>query len=195
MTITVPPPIPISCPVTNIMTTPVTRDIMINTLMQLPVEAKLIDKDVIAKYASHSLEGITLLYDWASHRFTLCISYKTPILSETAENLFVVFKASVDEFSFEEEKLNERYPEKGKQNVLPKKCVTSCIALEAKLLKLLRHCAIMHCCIYLKTSDVTLYLNYLTSYVDHKMEMIPPLRALVPCPSAAVVRGNHNLIF
>jgi hypothetical protein len=36
------------------------------------------------------------------------------MLSETDNNLFAVFKTIVDEFSTEEEKLNETYPETGK---------------------------------------------------------------------------------
>jgi hypothetical protein len=57
--------------VTKIITAPVTLHIRINTLTQLPEEAKVNDKDVVAKYVHRGLEGVTLLYDWSSHRLTL----------------------------------------------------------------------------------------------------------------------------
>jgi hypothetical protein len=53
--------------VTKIVTAPVTLDVRINTLTQLPEEAKVNDKDVIAKYVHRGLEGVTLLYEWESH--------------------------------------------------------------------------------------------------------------------------------
>jgi hypothetical protein len=114
---------PLFSPMTKIVTAPVTHDIMINTLTQLPEEAKVNDKDEVAKYVHRGLEGITtLLYDWASHPLTLHVGYKTPMLSDTDDNLFAVFKTIVDEFSPEEEKRNETYPETGK-HVLQKRNV------------------------------------------------------------------------
>jgi hypothetical protein len=83
--------------VTKIVTAPVTLDVRINTLTQLPEEAKVNDKDVVAKYVHRGLEGVTLLYDWASHRLTLRVGYKTIILYETDDNLFAVFKTIVDD--------------------------------------------------------------------------------------------------
>jgi hypothetical protein len=77
---------------TKIVTAPVTLDVRINTLTQLPEEAKVNDKDAVAKYVHRGLEGVTLLYDWASHRLTLRVRYNTPILSETDDNLFAVSK-------------------------------------------------------------------------------------------------------
>jgi hypothetical protein len=74
MPITVPTPIPVLSPNTKIVTAPVTRDIMINTPSQLPEEATVNDKDVAAKYVHRGLEGITLLYYWASHRLTLRVT-------------------------------------------------------------------------------------------------------------------------
>jgi hypothetical protein len=50
-------------PVTKIVTAPVTVDVRINTLTQLPEEAKVDDKDVVAKYVHRGLEGVTLLYE------------------------------------------------------------------------------------------------------------------------------------
>jgi hypothetical protein len=70
------------------------------------------DKDVIVKYVSRCLEGVKLLYEWALYRLTLRVGYKIPLLSETDNNLFAVFKAIIDEFSPKEEKLNQTYPEK-----------------------------------------------------------------------------------
>jgi hypothetical protein len=69
--------IPIPSPVTKIVTSPVTLDVRINTLTQLPEEAKVNDKDVVAKYVHRGLEGVTLLYDWASDRITLRVGYNT----------------------------------------------------------------------------------------------------------------------
>jgi hypothetical protein len=57
--------------VTKIVTAPATLDVTINSLTQLPEEAKMDDKDVVAKYVHRDLEGVTLLYDWASHRLIL----------------------------------------------------------------------------------------------------------------------------
>jgi hypothetical protein len=56
--------IPVLSPVKKIVTAPVTIDVRINTLTQLPEESKVDD-------VHHSLEGVTLLYDWASHQLTL----------------------------------------------------------------------------------------------------------------------------
>jgi hypothetical protein len=53
-------------------------------------------------------------YDWASHRLTLRVGYKTPILSETDDNIFAVFKTIVDELCPEADGVNEYYPETGK---------------------------------------------------------------------------------
>jgi hypothetical protein len=100
--------------VTKIVTAPVTLDVRINTLTQLPEEAKVNDKGVIAKCVHRGLEGVTLLYDWASHRLTLRVGYKTPILSKTDDNLFAVFKTIVDELVPEGDGVNENYPETGK---------------------------------------------------------------------------------
>jgi hypothetical protein len=100
---------------TNVVTASVTYDIRINTLMQLPEEAKVNDKDGIVKYVSHGLEGVTVLYNWASHRLNMRGGYNTPMLSETDDNLFAVVKAIVDaELSPEEDQLNETYTKKGK---------------------------------------------------------------------------------
>jgi hypothetical protein len=57
---------------------------------------------------------VVLLYDWASHRLTILVGYKTPIFSETSEDLFEVFKSIVDELSSDKEDNLESYPEKGK---------------------------------------------------------------------------------
>jgi hypothetical protein len=51
--------------VTKIVTAPVTLDVRINTLTQIPEEAKVNDKDVVAKCVYRGLEGVTLLYEWA----------------------------------------------------------------------------------------------------------------------------------
>jgi hypothetical protein len=104
-------PIPVLSPMMQIVTAPFTRDIMINTLTQPPEEAKVNNKELVAKYVHRGLECVTLLYDWASHRPNLCVGYKTPMLSQTDDNIFAVFKTIVDEFSPEEDKLNETYPE------------------------------------------------------------------------------------
>jgi hypothetical protein len=111
---TVPTPIPVLPPTTKIVRAPVTRDIRINTLTQLPEEAKVNDKDVVAKYVNHGLEGVYLLCDWASHRHTSRVGYTTSMLSETDDTLFEVFKTTLDEHLPEEEKLNETCPETGK---------------------------------------------------------------------------------
>jgi hypothetical protein len=107
-------PVPILSPVTKIVTAPVTLDIRINALTQIPEESKGNDKDVVAKYVHRSLECVPLLYDWASHRLTLLVGYNTPMLSKNDENLVAVFKKIVDEFSPEEYRPNETYPETGK---------------------------------------------------------------------------------
>jgi hypothetical protein len=91
-------PIPVLSPTTNIVTEPVTRDIRNNTQTQFSKEDKVNNKDVVAKYVHHGLEGVTLLYEWASHRLALRVDYKNPILSETDDNLFAVLKTIVDEF-------------------------------------------------------------------------------------------------
>jgi hypothetical protein len=88
--------VPVLSPVTKIVTAHVILDVRINTLAQLPEETKVDHKDVVAKYVHRSLEGVTLLYEWAPHRLTLRVRYKTPILSETDGNFFAVFKAIVD---------------------------------------------------------------------------------------------------
>jgi hypothetical protein len=85
-----------------------------NTLHQIPEEAKVNDKDVVAKYVHRGLEGVTLLYDWASHGLTLRVGYKTSILSETDKNIFAVFKTIVDELCPEGDGVNKNYPETGK---------------------------------------------------------------------------------
>jgi hypothetical protein len=100
--------------VTKIITAPVTLDVRINTLTQIPEEAKVEAKDVVAKYMHRGLEGVTLLYDWASHQRTLQVGYKSPILSETDYNLFAVFKTIVDELCPEVDGVNKNYPETGK---------------------------------------------------------------------------------
>jgi hypothetical protein len=89
-------------------------DVRINSLSQLPEDAKVDDRDAVAKYVHRGLEGVTILYEWASHRLTLQVGYKTPILSETDENLFAVFKTLVDELCPEGGGVNENYPETGK---------------------------------------------------------------------------------
>jgi hypothetical protein len=105
--------IPVLSPVTKIVTAPVSLDFSINTLTQLPEEAKVDNKNAVAKYVHRGLEGVTQLYDWTSHR-TLRVWYKTPILSETDDNLFAVFKTIVDDSCPEGYGVNENYPETGK---------------------------------------------------------------------------------
>jgi hypothetical protein len=41
---------------------------------------------------------VTLMYDWAQHRLTVRIGYKTPILSSANDKFFYVFKQIVDDF-------------------------------------------------------------------------------------------------
>jgi hypothetical protein len=94
--------------VTKIVTAPVTLDVRINTLTQLPEEAKVNDKDVVAKYVHRGLEGVTLLYDWEAHRLMLRVGYNTPIVSETDYNLFAVFKTIVDDLCPEGDGANEK---------------------------------------------------------------------------------------
>jgi hypothetical protein len=106
--------IPVLSPVTKIVTAPVTLDIRINTLSKLLEEEKSDDKEVVAKYINYGLEGVTLLYEWALHHLTLRAGYKTPILSETNDNIFAVFKTIVDELCTEADGVIENYPEKGK---------------------------------------------------------------------------------
>jgi hypothetical protein len=94
--------VPSPTTVTQVATAPVTREIIINTPTQLPEESKVMAKYVIGKHASRGLDGVTMLYDWASHRLTLRVGYKTLMLSETDDILFAVFKAIVVEFSTED---------------------------------------------------------------------------------------------
>jgi hypothetical protein len=94
--------ITILSPVTKIVTAPVTLDVSINTMTQLPEEVKVDDKDVIAKYMHRGLEGVTLLYDWATQQLTLRVGYKSPILSETDDNLFSVFKKTLISYVLKE---------------------------------------------------------------------------------------------
>jgi hypothetical protein len=87
-------------------------------------------------YVHRGQEGVTLLYQSASHRLTLRVSHKTHMLSKTDNNLFAVFKTIVDEFSPEEDNaLNKTYPETGKRFFYKTKCMTSCIMMAAKRLK------------------------------------------------------------
>jgi hypothetical protein len=106
--------IPVLSPVMKIVPEPVTLNVRIKTLTQLPEEAKVDDKDVVAKYVYRGLEGVTLLYEWASHKLTLQVGYKTPILSETDDNLFAFFKTIVDELCPEADGVNENYHGTGK---------------------------------------------------------------------------------
>jgi hypothetical protein len=55
----------------------VMRDIQINTLTQLPSEATNKRDSVIEQFASHAIEGVNFLYDWASHRLTVRVGYTT----------------------------------------------------------------------------------------------------------------------
>jgi hypothetical protein len=87
----------------KVATDVVTRDIHINTLTQLPGEDALKDERLMEKYVSRGLEGVTLIFDWASHRLTIRVGYNTLIFSDTDEKLFSVFKSLVDDFSSDEE--------------------------------------------------------------------------------------------
>jgi hypothetical protein len=143
---TVTPPITVLYPMMKIVKAPATCDIRINTLTH-PEEAKVIDKDALAKYMHRGPEGVMLLYEWASHRINLLVGYRTPMLARNDDDLFAVLKAMVDEFSPEEEKVNETYTKKENISFTKVKCTTSCITMAARLLKLPRHCVMMHCCI------------------------------------------------
>jgi hypothetical protein len=112
--------IPVLLPVTKIVTAPVALDGRINTLAQLPEEEKVNDKDVVAKHVHPDLEGVTLLYDWASHLLALRVGYKTPILSETDDNIFAFFKTVVDELCPEGDGVNKNYPDTGQHIFLKK---------------------------------------------------------------------------
>jgi hypothetical protein len=96
----------------KVSTAPVTHDIRINTLPVLPSEAILKKGKVILRYDSRGLEGVVLMYEWASRRPTVRVGYHTPIFSETSEDLFEVYKSIVAEFSFDMEENPESYPEK-----------------------------------------------------------------------------------
>jgi hypothetical protein len=98
---------------TKVAMAAVTREIK-NTLTQLPAESSIKDEDVIGKYTSRGIEWVRLLYDWASHRLTVCVSYKTPILLSVNDNLFDLFKQILDEFYSDEEERRDSYPEKGR---------------------------------------------------------------------------------
>jgi hypothetical protein len=102
------------CLDSKVATSAVTRDIRINTLTQLQGEDTLKKEWLIEKYVNRGLEGMTLLFDWASHRLTICVGYNTPMFSDTDEKLFSVFKSLIDDFSSGEEQATETYPEKGK---------------------------------------------------------------------------------
>jgi hypothetical protein len=127
--------IPVLSPVTKIVTAPVTLDIRMNTLTQLPEEAKVDNKDAVPKYVHRALECVMLLYEWVSHRLTLRVGYKTPILSETDGNLFAVFKKIVDELCPGEYGLNENILKQGNISSSKTKYMMSCIAMAAKWLK------------------------------------------------------------
>jgi hypothetical protein len=185
--------IPVLSPVTNIVTVPVTLDVRINNLAQLPEEAKVNDKDVVAKYVHRGLEGATLLYEWASHRLTLRVGYNTSILSETDDNLFAVFKTIVDELCPQGDGVNENYPETGKHIFSKTKCMMFCILMEATQLKYRPLYATMIHCLYPRICAVALCLSSKKNYVVPKS--VIPLQASVPCLSAAVATSNYNLVF
>jgi hypothetical protein len=98
----------------KVSTAPVTHDIRINTLTVLPTEATIKKENVISRYVRRGLEGVALMYNWASHCLTVHVGYNTPIFCENSEDLFEVFKSIVDEFSSDKEENLESYPEKGK---------------------------------------------------------------------------------
>jgi hypothetical protein len=69
----------VTTPLSKVATVTVTRDIRINTLTQLPSEVTIKSESVIDKFASRGLAIIIFLYDWASHRLTICVEYTTPM--------------------------------------------------------------------------------------------------------------------
>jgi hypothetical protein len=105
---------PITDVTAKVSTAPVKHDIRINNLTVLPSEATIKKENIVSWYISRGLDGVVLLYDWASHRLTVHVGYNTPIFSETSEDLFEVFKSIVAEFSSDEEENVESYLEKGK---------------------------------------------------------------------------------
>jgi hypothetical protein len=105
---------PTTTTATKVSTAPVMRDFRINTLTQLPAEATINEEDIIGKCTRRGLEGVILMFDWASHILMVRTSYKTPIFSSANDNLFDVFKAIIDDFSSsDEEERRDSYPEKG----------------------------------------------------------------------------------
>jgi hypothetical protein len=89
-------------PVSKVSLAPVTPDIRINTLANLPIEDIVKDKDKLVRYVNRGLGGVTLLYDWAAHHLTVRVGYNTPLLSEGGTKLFAVFQSIVDDFSSDE---------------------------------------------------------------------------------------------
>jgi hypothetical protein len=72
----------VTTPLSKVVTSAVMRDIRINTLTQLPSEATIKSESVIDKFFSRGLAGVTLLYEWASHRLAVCAGYTTPMFSD-----------------------------------------------------------------------------------------------------------------
>jgi hypothetical protein len=114
-------PIPTSTPATvtppllKVATAAATRDILINTLTQLLSEATIKSESVIDTFGSCGLAGVTFSYEWASHRLTIRVGYKTPMFSDVDDQLFAALNAIVDDFSSDEEERKDCYPEKDKR--------------------------------------------------------------------------------
>jgi hypothetical protein len=62
---------PITNPVSKVSLAPVTQDIRINTLTNLPREDTLKDKDKLVRYVNRGLVGATLLYEWVVYRIAV----------------------------------------------------------------------------------------------------------------------------
>jgi hypothetical protein len=118
---------------TRVYTEAVTRDIIIDTPAQLATEAAITEEHAIGKHTSRVLEWVILLFDWASHRLTKGVSYKTPIFLSVNDNLFHAFKAIVREISSDEEERRDSYPEKGNRFFLKEKCMVSCTKMAVQV--------------------------------------------------------------
>jgi hypothetical protein len=118
----------------------------------------------------------------------LRVGYKTPILSETDNNLFAVFKTIVDELCPEGDGVNENYPETGKR-IFFKNEMHDVLHYDGgytvKIAPSLRHDAPF---LYPKLCAVILYHSSNKTYVVPKV--VIPLQASVPCLSVAVATSN-----
>jgi hypothetical protein len=63
----------VTTPLSKVATAAVTRGIQMNRMTQLPSEATIKSESVIEKFVSRGLTVVPFVYNWASHRLTVCV--------------------------------------------------------------------------------------------------------------------------